>query len=218
LVLPKRKDWTGQKYNRLTFIQKTQKKKRESILWLCKCQCGNFIEVIPSMVSIGNTKSCGCLRKELAKINLDATAHGMQKTRQYAIWCGIKKRCLNEDSDTYNYYGGRGIKICDKWLTFEGFWEDMKQNYSDDLTIDRINVDGDYCKENCRWATRRDQMNNTRRNLVYTVDGITATLKQHCERLQVKYGLVYNRIRRKNWEPEKALKTPVNKKYLIKTS
>lgn len=105
----------------------------------------------------GNTTSCGCVQKELC------TRHGMYKTKQYKVWAAIIQRCKNENHKEWQNYGGRGISICDKWLTFEGFWEDMKENYSEGLELDRINVNGNYDKQNCRWTTESENAYNQRK-------------------------------------------------------
>lgn len=117
--------------------------------------------------------------------------HKMSRTRQYRIWKGIKRRCLNKNEPSYKNYGGRGIRLCDRWNSFESFWEDMRNGYADDLMIDRVNNDGDYCKENCRWVDSRTQNSNKRNNVFYVVEGKKMILWEISE----KYGIPYKRLR-----------------------
>jgi hypothetical protein len=207
------KNIAGQRFGMLVAIRQTEKRKNKHVIWLCKCDCGNFKEVPQNNLVGGSTKSCGCLRTKLFNKNRRKPSHGMYKTRQFSIWHSMKQRCLNKKSTNYKDYGGRGIKVCDKWLNFKGFWEDMQYGYDDNLTIDRINVNDDYCKENCRWITQQEQEFNKRNSIIINIDGITAPLKYQCKRLNIPYKLVYNRIHCKNWEVEKALKTPLIQKY-----
>lgn len=127
------------------------------------CHCGKKYWALAYPVDSGKIKSCGCLSKELwRKAN---TTHGMKKTRQYNTWKNIKQRCDNKNHTTYRYYGGKGITYCKSWSKFENFWRDMKDGYSDNLTIDRIDNNGNYCKENCRWVTMKEQSVNKSNNI-----------------------------------------------------
>jgi len=163
-------DITGQTFNRLTVIKKTYSKNLKTY-WECKCECGKKTIVLKNNIIKGNTKSCGCLRKE----NLPRLTHGMTKTRFYRIWCNMKNRCLNKNVYAYKHYGKRGIKIYPSWLKFENFRDDMLKPYIEhckkfgikNTSIDRMNNEENYCKSNCRWATRKEQNNNYRRNLNY---------------------------------------------------
>jgi hypothetical protein len=119
-------DLTGKKFGKLTVLQMYGRDKNNVIKWLCKCECGNETIVYGEVLKNGRTQSCGCSQ----------TTHNMTKTRPYETWSTMKKRCYNPHCEKYSDYGGRGIIVCDKWLTFEGFWEDMQEGYSDDLTID----------------------------------------------------------------------------------
>lgn len=141
------------------------------------------------------------------------TKHGMAKTRPYNILCGAIDRCENKNNPEYPLYGGRGIKVCERWHKFENFWEDMKEGYADDLTLDRKDPEGDYCPENCRWATQKEQQNNRRDNLVCTIKGKTQTIAQHVDDpdiniYRLKRPTVYRRINTYGYTFTEALLTP----------
>lgn len=153
-----RKNITGEKYHRLTAIKDVGSNQQGRRLWLCKCDCGE-----KAIIDMSNwkkkVKSCGCLSKEIRKAI--KTTHGKRFTRVYYVWNSMKQRCLNPNSQHYSYYGGRGISIDEKWLKFDNFYADMGDPPKG-LTLDRINNDGNYCKENCRWASRSEQNKNKR--------------------------------------------------------
>lgn len=150
----------NEKFERLTIIDFVEKNKVKVL-----CDCGNEKIVRYDYVVAGRTRSCGCLRAEL--LSNRRTTHGMTDTREYRIWCKMKERCNNEKDKNYPRYGGRGIKICSRWVnSFENFYTDMG-DCGEKGTIDRINTDGDYCKDNCRWLSIEDQQNNRRNNHVF---------------------------------------------------
>ena len=158
----------GKRFGRFVIIEEVEKQylhKRSYRMFKVICQCGK-IEIKPAtLILSGHTKSCGCL-------NLDTllqrfTIHNLSYTRIHRIWKGMKERCNNPKAKSYSNYGGRGIKVCGEWNnSFAKFYEDMIDGYSEDLTIDRIDNDGIYCKENCRWATYSQQQINKRRRVV----------------------------------------------------
>lgn len=197
-------DITGQKFGRLTAVKLASRNKHNKECWLFKCDCGKEKTIEKSMVRTGHSKSCGCLALEIRKIV--ATTHGKNNTREHRIWLGIKKRCLNKKHTTYQNYGARGIKICDRWLnSFENFLLDMGNCPSNTHSIDRIDNNGNYEPNNCRWATRKEQNNNNRRNRLFQYEGSQYTLSQLCEKLNVKYHLIYDRLYVLNWTLEEAI-------------
>ena len=137
----------GDEFNRLTAIKFNHRNKRSNQYWLFKCCCGKEKVICVDAVKRGITKSCGCLKKETTA----KTKHGMRKTRVYYSWFCMKARCLNPNSPNYKNYGGRGITICKEWLEFRNFFRDMGER-PQDRTLDRIDNDGNYCKENCKWS------------------------------------------------------------------
>lgn len=163
------KDLTGQRFGRLTVVERAENGRcsgKAVTRWVCKCDCGNTIIVEGHSIKRGRTKSCGCLnterRSELLKER--ATTHGGCYTRLYHIYAHMKGRCYRQTDAKFRLYGGRGIKICDEWLAdFAAFrtWA-LSNGYRDDLTIDRINPDGNYEPANCRWATLAEQSRNRR--------------------------------------------------------
>lgn len=132
--------------------------------YLCRCECGAEKSVQINSVVGGYTQSCGCLRREVARrVN---TKHGLCAHPAYNAWSGMKKRCENPNAAFYKHYGGRGITVCDEWQEFQVFWNDMGSSWVAGLTIDRIDVNGNYEKSNCKWSTKLEQGQNKRNSLI----------------------------------------------------
>lgn len=198
----KKLDLENKRFGRLTAIKQVSapshvKPKRRH--YLCKCDCGAVRVVSVSHLTSGHTKSCGCLSKEMAS---DRAKHGYYGTTEYASWYSMKKRCLNKNYKEYQYYGGRGINICERWLDFENFIQDMGKKPSPSHSLDRIDNAGNYEPRNCRWASKTKQGNNKRNNILITYKGETKTLAQWARLKGIKYGCLRWRYSR-GWSVEK---------------
>ena len=183
------KSIVGKKINKLTVLDEylVHKNNRNYTYCTCKCECGNVVTIIKTNVSRGVTKSCGCLVKE--KTQLINKTHGMTKTRLYAIWKAMKARCNNPKCKEYKWYGARGIRVCTEWESdFIAFYEWTKENgYNETLSLDRINVNGNYEPSNCRWVTMKVQERNRRNNVFVTYNGETLTLSEWSEKTGICY-------------------------------
>lgn len=189
----------GQKFFRLTVL-KLQYVKNHIRYYLCKCECGNLVTVEEGHLKDASTKSCGCWRNEIRK-----TCDNMTGTRFHNIWRSMIQRCRDEHCKIYKYYGGRGIKVCDSWKIFINFKKDMYASYlqhsqifsEKETTIDRIDNNKNYCKENCRWVTKAEQQKN-KRNIIFVRKNSNeefVSLLQYCNTHNLKYGTMYDRYK-----------------------
>lgn len=202
----------GKRVGRLTVVANTGKHQSGHVVWLCKCDCGNYTEVITSNLNpnrFNATLSCGCLRKE------NATKHNLSNTTIYKTLVSIKGRCKNPSSRFYSLYGGRGITLCDEWdgeKGFENFYNwSISNGWKKGLSIDRIDNNKGYSPDNCRWTTQKVQANNTRRNRMITIDGETHSLTEWVEIKGICMGTVADRLKR-GWNEIDAIAKPIKKK------
>lgn len=191
-------DLTGQKFGLLTVIGLAETDTRKTY-WVCKCDCGNMKTVRSDSLLCGAIKSCGCIKRKQDEVNLTKNhRHKMSGTRIYSEWQGMKGRCYNKGNSRYADWGGRGIEVCEQWRnSFESFYTwAMANGYQDNLTIDRIDNNGNYCPENCRWVRQQEQCRNRRSNINITIGNSTRTLMEWCEIFQVDYKTVNARYHR----------------------
>lgn len=176
-------DLTGQRFGRLIVIKRAENVKSRHIIWLCRCDCGKEVKTRWQPLLSGRTMSCGCYRKDIN------TKHGMSRTRLGRIWREMNARCYNENNNAFKDYGGRGIGVCKEWgdnvLAFCD-WAD-KNGYKDNLTIERVDVNGNYDPGNCKWVTMKEQENNRTNNRLITYNGKTKTAMQWSDELGVNY-------------------------------
>lgn len=195
--------YVGKRYGRLVVLPNT-KTTGNGLQYLCRCDCGKEIYSTIGNLTSENTKSCGCLSSEI--VSKRNKTHGMSGTRIYDIWSHMIARCEKPYDKRYGRYGARGISVCDEWHKFEEFYKwAISSGYKEDLTIDRIDVDGGYCPENCRWATYKQQENNTSKNVLITFNGETKTLSEWADFYKISYKTLHQRIRVYKWDFERAV-------------
>jgi hypothetical protein len=186
-------DMKGQKIERLFVIKYHGNDKHGNALWECLCDCGNTKIALGAGLRKGGIKSCGCLNKEinLQRITKHGHAIGPKPTLEYKTWQNMLSRCNNPKATQYENYGGRGIDVCNRWKDFRNFFEDMGEKPGREYQIDRIDNNKGYCKENCEWATHKEQMRNTRRNRYVTEFGVTRICKDWISLLEVSHASFY---------------------------
>lgn len=201
----KKADLTGKRFGRLTVINEEQIRLGGSVVWLCKCDCGNYTKVRANHLKRGGVVSCGCYNREII------TRHGLSNTRLHHTWACMLDRCTNPNAQEAENYIGRGIKVCDEWLnSFEAFAEWAYANGFDenakrgDCTLDRIDNDGDYEPNNCRWVTAKQQARNRRSNTVLEWNGEKHCLAEWAELLKEPYAKLLSRHRR-GWSTQEIL-------------
>lgn len=217
------KDLTGKRFGKLVALERAGSKNKRA-LWKCVCDCGNAAEVTSSRLVSGSTRSCGCLKRESAsklayELGKKARTHGMRCSRIYSVWLNMKDRCNNRNNIHYNRYGGRGISICQQWNdSFESFrdWA-LANGYSDKLSIERIDFDGNYEPSNCKWIPFIEQAKNRSTTHFIEYKGQKKPLKDWAEEFGINRGTLTSRLLRSGWDVEKALTTPVKHK-LSKTT
>lgn len=197
---------TGHAYGRMTVLSFVEMHATNA-KWLCRCECGEEKVVYGCHLASGKIVSCGCFNTD--QLVERTRTHGFSKETEYHIWQTMKARCLNPNHDAYKHYGGRGIRICERWLgSFENFFEDMQERPSLQQTLERRDNGGDYTPENCYWATRSEQGNNTRANRIIEFQGRKQTMTQWGREVEIPAAIIGQRISRDGWSVERALTTP----------
>lgn len=194
-------DLTWRRFGRLVVVSVAGELKGRMTRWLCRCDCGKTKLASGADLLTKHTRSCGCLHSETARKTIVSTnkTHGKTHTRLFSIWTNMRTRCYNVRNKTYQWYGKRGIKICDEWRdNFQAFYDWAIENgYKQNLSIDRINNDGDYCPENCRWTTTKAQMRNTSKTVNFTTsDGVTKCLSDWAKFLGITNSAFLKRVDR----------------------
>ena len=209
--MTKLNDLTGKRFGMWRVIERADNDRHGKARWKCICDCGNVSVVSSRNLISGQSKCCGCAGKE--KTIKISTKHGMSHERIYGIYMGMVSRCNNKNNYSFEHYGGRGITVCDQWLGehgFENFYKwSIENGYSEELTIDRINVNGNYEPSNCRWATVNQQRNNMRTNRTYLFNNESHTLSEWAKIAGINQFTLRTRIDKLGWEFEKAITEPV---------
>ena len=201
-------DLVGKKYARLMVIERSGSNAHNKALWKCRCECGSEVTVIGSHLLNGNTHSCGCYKRDITSERL--SSHRKSRTRLYHIWKNMRQRCYNPNKPDYKYYGGKGIIVDERWSDYSCFekWA-VENGYNYNLTIDRIDLNGNYCPENCRWVTMTEQARNMSRNRIITYNGESHCLSEWGEILGISAKLLGQRINKYGWSIERAFTTPI---------
>lgn len=196
-------DITGRRYGRLVVTGQGQSRSGQTT-WYCDCECGNTVNVLKHSLVSGRTLSCGCLMKEKCRaLGHAAKTHGMRQTPEYSVWCGMKRRCENQNEKCYPRYGGRGIEV--RYDDFPAFLSDVGERPTKRHQIDRIDSNGHYEPGNCQWSLPKQQQRNRRDTFVVEYNGKRASLAEHCEEKGVDYKRAWVRIRRYGWPVERAI-------------
>lgn len=196
-------DLTGQRFGRLEVLERAENRCGRTC-WKCRCECGTIKDIPAKTLRNGTAQSCGCLQKERASIA--RSTHRMRHTRLYGVWVGMRNRCSDPDNIGYHLYGGRGIEVCPEWRdSFEVFrdWA-IENGYQEGLTIDRIDTDGPYSPENCRWITQKQQQNNRRNNKHLVLNGENHTMSEWAEITGIKVATIHARLKR-GWSVDRTL-------------
>ena len=221
----------GEKFGRLTIIREKKYKNSKHLTVVCVCECGNIKEIRKSHVISGETLSCGCFASERARETINKIretriispearirmggktqfkkTHGMKGTKTYSVWSSMKARCYTKSCGSYKSYGARGIRVCDAWISFEGFFKDMGEA-TEGKSIDRIDNNGNYSKDNCRWADAKTQQRNKRTNIFLTIDGVSKTIAEWSELTGIKRDTISKRLQY-GWDHKKAVMKEVRK-------
>lgn len=201
-------DLSGQRFGRLLALEYVGRSAASHPMWFCECECGSFLATSGAQLLNGRTRSCGCLKRDLAGKASVTHGDGNSNVAEYRIWAGMLSRCRNESNAAYPRYGGRGITVCDRWLAYENFLSDMGRRPSEAHSLERERNDECYGPGNCKWATRAEQCRNRRSNVVVEFAGESMVLKDAAEAAGLPYKTVHARLKR-GWSVGDALRAPV---------
>lgn len=195
--MTKMKDIAGMRFGRLLVKERDgYARSGRQPTWRCVCDCGEVAYVTSTRLNKGETKSCGCLRRDVSSaFRKSKTTHGMRNTPEYRTWTSMRERCRNPNSKSWTHYGGRGISVCKEWDTFEQFFADMGPR-PPKHSLDRIDNNDGYHRENCRWATKEQQCNNKRNNRLVTFDGRKLSVAQWAREIGVTKVALSERLQR----------------------
>lgn len=200
----KKSDLHGLRFGRLVVCEEAGRTAKKNVLWLCRCDCGATAVVSSTNLVQGHTRSCGCIHRA------QNVQHGMTNSKLYGVWTNVKTRCSNPKNRAYPHYGGRGITLCQEWQDFSAFsrWA-LENGYAEGLTLDRVDVDGPYSPENCRWVNMKTQQNNRRNNHYIEFAGQKKTLSEWAEQTGIGSATLRTRLVVLGWSVERALTEPV---------
>ena len=203
-------DLTGKRYGRLTVVKRVENSKNRSSRWLCKCDCGEDRIHSAGTLNYGTVKSCGCFGKEVSReLN---TTHNKSNTKLYRVWATMRGRCRSQSYSGFRHYGGRGISVCTEWEdNFQSFYDwAISAGYREGLSIDRIDTNGNYEPQNCRWVSKTTQANNKRTNVKIEYNGEVHTVAEWASIFGLNYITLWMRLKR-GWDFEKAISKEVVK-------
>lgn len=198
---------TGRRFGRLVVSEEDGRDSKKRLRWKCVCDCGIQKTIASTNLISGHTRSCGCMNLEMVKER--STTHGQgragKQTPEYRAWSLMKSRCLNPNDARFIEYGGRGIRVCKRWMQFENFFNDMGKKPSSSHSLDRKETNGNYNPANCRWATAVEQQNNKRNNHLITVNGVTKTMRMWEVEMGYRPGLIQVRVVTHGWNEQRAV-------------
>jgi hypothetical protein len=208
-VMARPLDLEGSRFGRLLVVHREPSDGRGR-LWRAICDCGEERVLETYSLTSGGTASCGCFARERSAQR--ATTHGRSRSQEHITWKAVKQRCYDENARNYKWYGGRGIEVCERWRdSFENFLADMGPKPSNDHSIDRKDSNGDYCPENCRWATLQEQRRNQSNNRLLEIHGIVGSLVEWSEVSGIPAEVIRGRLDRCEWTPYDAVTKPVRR-------
>lgn len=199
----------GARFGRLTVLGEAPERRRRQVYWDCRCDCGALVAILGYALRAGHTRSCGCLYRDTIRVR--STTHGLSKIGpEYIAWTAMRRRCRNLNGQDYPLYGGRGITVCPEWDDFTTFYRDLGPRPSPQHSLDRIDNDGPYCKDNCRWTTDTTQARNRRSSRTLTWRGETRSVPDWAEVVGLPWKTIHHRLAL-GWTVEQALTRPLRR-------